>query len=149
MGFYDASINGLRNFCVIKGRASRSEFWWFKLLLLAFIVAEMILFVMFVCLLNKPMLLGYFLRAPQMTSISTVFTNFRFFNGIMLLVIAPIYLIICNFCLQIRRLHDINKSGWWLLIQLFPYLGPILLLYWFCKRSDVSANDYGPNPNQL
>jgi uncharacterized membrane protein YhaH (DUF805 family) len=46
----------------------------------------------------------------------------------------------------VRRLHDINRAGWWLLIGLVPLVGPIVLLIWFCQKSDPSANDYGPPP---
>lgn len=46
----------------------------------------------------------------------------------------------------IRRLHDINKSGWWLLISLVPIVGTILVIVWCCKDSDPGENQYGPNP---
>jgi len=43
-----------------------------------------------------------------------------------------------------RRLHDINKSGWWMLIG-FTIIGLIPLLYWACKKGDDKPNKYGPN----
>lgn len=49
---------------------------------------------------------------------------------------------------EIRRLHDIGKSGWWLFIVLVPLVGWILLLVWFCKDSDPGENAYGPNPKE-
>jgi uncharacterized membrane protein YhaH (DUF805 family) len=45
-----------------------------------------------------------------------------------------------------RRLHDINRTGWWLLIGFVPLVGPILLIVWFCQKSDPNTNDYGPPP---
>lgn len=45
--------------------------------------------------------------------------------------------------LQVRRLHDIGKSGWWLLLNMVPF-GGIVLLVWACTGSDHGDNDYGP-----
>lgn len=48
--------------------------------------------------------------------------------------------------LNVRRLHDIGKSGWNVLWGLIPCIGLILLLYWACLRSQPGPNQYGPNP---
>ena len=45
-----------------------------------------------------------------------------------------------------RRLHDIGRSGWWLLIGLIPLIGALILLYWFCQPSAQGANEYGEVP---
>ena len=42
-----------------------------------------------------------------------------------------------------RRLHDTDRSGWWLLIGLVPVVGAILLLVWFCQRPDPRPNRFG------
>lgn len=44
-----------------------------------------------------------------------------------------------------RRLHDVNRSGWWQLIALTG-IGFFVLLYWYAKDSDVNTNDYGDGP---
>ena len=46
----------------------------------------------------------------------------------------------------IRRLHDTNRSGWWLLIGLVPIIGAIVLIYFFVQDSQPGDNAYGPNP---
>lgn len=46
----------------------------------------------------------------------------------------------------IRRLHDIGKTGWWLLIGLIPIVGLIVLIYFYIQEGDSAANEYGPNP---
>lgn len=48
--------------------------------------------------------------------------------------------------LAARRLHDINKSGWWLLIGIVPVIGFIVLLIFYVKEGDAGANQYGPSP---
>ncbi|MDR3414996.1 MAG: DUF805 domain-containing protein [Nevskia sp.] len=47
----------------------------------------------------------------------------------------------------IRRLHDTNRSGWWLLLSLVPVIGVIVLIVFFAMESDAGGNQYGPNPN--
>ncbi len=46
----------------------------------------------------------------------------------------------------IRRLHDTNRSGWWLLIILIPLIGFIVLIVFFLQDSDAGENQYGPHP---
>ena len=45
-----------------------------------------------------------------------------------------------------RRMHDIGKSGWWLLIGLVPFLGAIVLIIFFVMDSNPGDNRFGPNP---
>ena len=44
-----------------------------------------------------------------------------------------------------RRLHDLNKSGWWQLI-VFTIVGIFVLIYWCIQDSEPGSNEYGPNP---
>jgi uncharacterized membrane protein YhaH (DUF805 family) len=45
-----------------------------------------------------------------------------------------------------RRMHDIDKSGWWLLVWFVPLIGWIVLIVWLCRRGDFGPNRFGPNP---
>ena len=45
----------------------------------------------------------------------------------------------------IRRLHDVNRSGWWILIA-FTCIGIIPLLYWSIIKGTDGSNDYGDDP---
>lgn len=45
-----------------------------------------------------------------------------------------------------RRLHDTGRSGWWMLINLIPLVGFIILLIWLVKIGDDGDNAYGANP---
>jgi uncharacterized membrane protein YhaH (DUF805 family) len=47
---------------------------------------------------------------------------------------------------SIRRLHDIGKTGWWLLIAFVPLVGLIVLIYFFVQEGDSGSNEYGANP---
>lgn len=46
----------------------------------------------------------------------------------------------------VRRLHDTDRSGWWLLIGLVPLVGGIILLVFLASDSKSHENGYGPNP---
>ncbi len=49
---------------------------------------------------------------------------------------------------SIRRLHDTNRSGWWLLISLVPLVGTIVLIVFLATDSQPGVNQYGPNPKE-
>ena len=46
----------------------------------------------------------------------------------------------------VRRLHDLDRSGWWLLLGLIPLIGAIVLIVWFVGRGTPGANRFGPDP---
>ena len=43
----------------------------------------------------------------------------------------------------VRRLHDIDRTGWWLLIGFIPFIGVLVLLYWFVQRGTDGSNRFG------
>lgn len=43
-----------------------------------------------------------------------------------------------------RRMHDLGRSAWWLLLALIPLIGSLILIYWFAQRGDEGDNQYGP-----
>ena len=51
-----------------------------------------------------------------------------------------------NLGVAVRRLHDINRSGWWILIAFVPLVGAILLIYWYAQPGTSGANQFGPDP---
>ncbi len=106
-----------KNYCNFEGRASRSEYWWFCLFVFALGVAIGIVF------------------CWSQTAINVV-------SGI-----VDLALLLPCLGLAVRRLHDINKSGWWLLLAFIPVVGTIILIIWFCKESEPMPNVYGPVPN--
>jgi uncharacterized membrane protein YhaH (DUF805 family) len=60
-----------------------------------------------------------------------------------------IILIIPAWALITRRLHDVGKSGWFLLISIIPIIGALWLLILYVRDSTPGANEYGPNPKGI
>ena len=72
-------------------------------------------------------------------------------------ILFGLAVLIPGLALGTRRLHDINKSGWWLLMWfgiflirfgIFLIVPVIVLIAWHTKRSDEGTNKYGPDPRQ-
>ena len=57
--------------------------------------------------------------------------------------LASLAMLIPSLAVGIRRLHDIGKSGWYLLLALIPVVGTIILIVWFCKEGTIGPNEYG------
>jgi uncharacterized membrane protein YhaH (DUF805 family) len=60
--------------------------------------------------------------------------------------LASLALLLPNLAVGIRRLHDTNHSGWWILIGLIPIIGFIVLLVFLVTQGDPGDNEYGPPP---
>jgi uncharacterized membrane protein YhaH (DUF805 family) len=117
--FVSVLKNDYSNF---SGRARRSDYWWFGLVFSGLGVLGVILSVV----------LGAVSEALGLIVLG-------------LLGIAYIGVFIPAIAISIRRLHDINKSGWWLLISFVPF-GSIVLLVFYFTDSDRTANKFGPSP---
>jgi uncharacterized membrane protein YhaH (DUF805 family) len=66
-------------------------------------------------------------------------------------VLSGIYglaILIPSLAVTVRRLHDIDRSGWWILINLFPLIGSIVLLVFAVSEGTPGNNQYGPNPKE-
>lgn len=59
----------------------------------------------------------------------------------------PIFLFVAllDLAISVRRLHDLDLSGWWVLLGVIPE-GRIFLIAWFCLRGTVGANRFGDDP---
>ena len=55
-------------------------------------------------------------------------------------------LLLPSIAVQVRRLHDLDRTGWWCWIVLVPLLGSILLLVWDCTPGTEGPNRYGADP---
>ena len=117
------------NYSNFNGRAQRKEYWMFYLFYMIFLI----------------------IAAVADNILGTVFTvgEGPYAVGIgygWIYVLLIIALFIPTLAVGVRRLHDIGKSGWWLLIMLIPCAGPIWLLVLTCTDSNPGENEYGPSP---
>tara|TARA_R110002096_G_scaffold129819_2_gene278839 strand:- start:211 stop:579 length:369 start_codon:yes stop_codon:yes gene_type:complete len=55
-------------------------------------------------------------------------------------------LLVPGIAVGVRRLHDIDRSGWWYLIIFIPLIGILVLIYWFVQPGSPGSNEYGDNP---
>lgn len=63
-----------------------------------------------------------------------------------LLIIYSTIIFLPSFTMQVKRLHDINKSGNWIFLCFIPIIGCIILIILLCKDGDKTANNYGEPP---
>ena len=47
---------------------------------------------------------------------------------------------------EVRRLHDLDRSGWWWWIGAIPLLGPLIKIGWYCRGGTIGENKYGSDP---
>lgn len=142
MGFVDAVKSFYRRYTDFKGRSSRSEFWWFYLF--AFIAG----IILMLPIMGPYMRMVNDIAAGGQPDPSGVF-------GIMALPYAIFVLVnfIPGIALVVRRLHDLDKSGWWYLLLVVLYFIPlvnliavIVFIVFMCRRGTVGPNRFGPDP---
>jgi len=124
-------LKGLKQFKNYEGRARRKEFWMFTLF--------HFLIILVISLIN--FLLKYITNDFEgkdliVQIIGTVM-------GVYILA-----MIIPALALTVRRLHDVGKSGWMILISLIPIIGGIWLLILMFTDSNTGENQYGTNPKE-
>ena len=109
----------LKNYAKFTGRARRREYWMF--ILFNFVIG------FFLGIIDG--LLGTFNAEAQVGLLGTLYSLF---------VLIP------SIALGVRRLHDIGRTGWWLLIGFIPFIGAIVLLIFFVLDSREEGSKYGP-----
>jgi uncharacterized membrane protein YhaH (DUF805 family) len=56
--------------------------------------------------------------------------------------------IIPDLAVTVRRLHDTDSSGWWILLGLIPLIGMVVLIVWWCQKGSRGYNRFGADPLQ-
>ncbi|MBC7271754.1 MAG: DUF805 domain-containing protein [Streptomyces sp.] len=69
-------------------------------------------------------------------------------DAVWLPVLLTVALLLPGLGVNVRRLHDTGRSGWWILIGLVPLVGSIVMLVFTCSDSQPGPNQYGPNPKE-
>lgn len=117
MDFVQAIGHCFHNYVSGHGRASRSEYWYFALFVaIMSIVAAILDHAMFPLMDKGPFGL-----------------------------IVSLGLLLPSWAVAIRRLHDLDRTGWWVLIA-FTLIGLVVLLVWYCLRGTQGPNRFGPDP---
>ena len=131
MNFGSAIKSGFNGYFNFSGRSSRSEFWWW------------LLFYNILAAGNFPALIFLLDQLPAYMN------NFLFEDEnviVVLFFIIPVGLLLPSLAVQVRRLHDLDRSGWWILISLIPLVGAIILLVWACTKGTEGENRFGSDP---
>lgn len=103
------------------GRSGRKEYWYFVLFSL--------------------------IIATVLTIIDSVIGTFNPDLGLGLLSgIYSLAILIPSIAVSVRRLHDIDRTGWWFLISFVPLIGTIILLVFAVLEGIPGNNRYGPDP---
>ncbi len=71
-----------------------------------------------------------------------------FFLALVVLALVGLAAIIPCLAVQVRRFHDQDKSGWFVLLGFIPYVGSLIVLVFMCLRGTPGANRFGPDPLQ-
>ena len=119
----------LRRYADFSGRSRRKEYWMF------------VLFVGLVSVALSLVLTMLGLSADEEGSLFGV-------GGAMLIIVLLFILamIIPAIAVQVRRFHDQDKSGWFVLLNLIPYRGGIIVFVFICLDGTRGPNRYGPDP---
>ncbi len=88
----------------------------------------------------------YWVLFVVLLSIVTGVIDAIIFDAPILRSLVTLGLLIPGIAVGVRRLHDIDRSGWWYLIVLIPLIGALVLIYWFVQPGTQGSNEYGDNP---
>ena len=116
-------LEAFKKYAVFSGRSRRKEYWYFVLfnIIVGIVLAAI------------DALLGTFSSSSNIGLLSGIYS---------LAVLIP------TLALTVRRLHDVDRTGWWILIGLVPLIGGIVLLVFALLDGTPSSNQYGSNPKE-
>jgi uncharacterized membrane protein YhaH (DUF805 family) len=118
----DYALMPLRRYAEFSGRSRRKEYWMFTLLML---VAGLVIGTIEGILGINTMIGGVYGPLTTLMLLGTI---------------------VPSIAVGIRRLHDTDKSGWWLLIALIPLIGSLILLFFFVSDGTKGPNRFGADP---
>ena len=123
---FEWMILPLKRYAEFSGRSRRKEYWWYSLLIA--VVSVVLQFTV-----------GATVDPGNPFAFPALFGGWPSFL-LFLVTIIP------SLAVSVRRLHDINRSGWWNLIILIPLIGAIVLLVWFVLKGERGPNRFDPDP---
>ena len=116
-------LEALKKYAVFSGRSRRMEYWYFVLFNI----------IVSIVLGTIDALLGTLGSGMGVGLLSGIYG---------LAILIP------SLAVTVRRLHDIDRSGWWIFINLIPLIGAIVLLVFALSDGTPGNNQYGPNPKE-
>ncbi|MDB4089184.1 DUF805 domain-containing protein [Flavobacteriales bacterium] len=125
------------NYSNFSGRARRKEYWMFILFSIVFSIG--------LSIFDEIFGLTY---GETYSSNESGFTYTYSTEGGILSSLFSLLLLIPNLAVSVRRLHDVNKSGWMLLVAFIPLVGIIWLIVLFATEGDKGSNQYGRDPKK-
>ena len=135
MSFGQAISTCFSKYATFRGRAGRPEFWYWVLFT---IIVGVILNIV-------DSLFGWQLITATNTETGNSLTSY--YNAGWLSFIWSLVILLPTIAVSVRRLHDVNKSGWWWWLNVICCIGPLILLFaFYIKASDPGENNYGPAP---
>ncbi|MBA2618386.1 MAG: DUF805 domain-containing protein [Rubrobacter sp.] len=114
-------VAALKKYAVFGGRSRRKEYWFF--VLFSAIISVVLIII--------DAAIGTFSSSAGIGLLSGIYS---------LAILVP------SIAVSVRRLHDIDRTGWWVLISLVPIIGAVVLLVFAVLDSTPGSNRYGPNP---
>ena len=127
-----------RRYFDFSGRSQRKEYWMFALLYL-------IVIIVCVTLMLTAMPLGALEQAAEL-GVEPVGPGPLFWLGAGIGSLFVLVSIIPAIAVAVRRFHDQDKSGWFILLQFIPYVGGIIVLVFMCLEGTRGPNRFGPDP---
>jgi len=118
-------FSALRKYAVFSGRARRKEYWYFNLF-------------------NSLIVLALIGVDHGITRTAAGNNALGLFSG--LFVFATF---LPTLGALVRRLHDTDRSGWYVFLNLIPLIGPLIVLVFTLEDSEQGRNQYGPNPKEV
>ena len=128
MNFQSAIKSVLSKYATFSGRASRGEYWWWVLALVLLNIALQIV--------------DGAVVAPLLG-----FEAFDDDAGNPLGMLGALLLLLPNLAVSVRRLHDTDRNGWWILLGMIPLVGTLVLLFFFIQPGTDSENRFGDRPS--
>ena len=123
----------LKRYAEFTGRSRRKEFWTYFLMF----------WVVLLVLMYLDSALGLGGKATGYADETGVGFNM---NGGLLSLVFALATLVPNIAVAVRRLHDVGKSGWMLMIAIIPIIGWFYILFLYLQPGTTGPNAYGPDP---
>jgi uncharacterized membrane protein YhaH (DUF805 family) len=132
----DLMFQPLRKYADFSGRARRKEFWLFWL----FLIGIQIVFSVLIGIVAGPAAAVADPADPFAALNGPAKALYGVFGLVMLGLLIP------SIAVSFRRLHDTNRTAWWVLLGLIPFLGALVLFVFYLLDGTPGPNKYGPDP---